>query len=695
MIEDSAIPEVSLTVTAYAPSVRANNHKSSPPYISLAATAYAPSIVVNNNESSLPYIGITATAYAPTTLNPNHQFVSAPATAITSALYVPQVNVSANDLAYIPALNSTPILYRPLAATSEYHKAEIPSVNLSPIVCVPYPYIPEESVVGGALWYSVQILLGGTDYTAHATGAITVEEAENSSALCDFTLAAWPAMSLPVTGSAVAIDVNGRRLYTGIVGEYALDPDHGLVSVNATTDLQGKTRAYIQTHGRAGFLGLTGGKWHSTQANKEGDEWEWSQEVMASIPYELHVDRSGQYLAVTPWTGAGVVSITNANRVAGSLRGTLAETSNAVNKVIITVQHRYTVQHYANPQFTWAETLGDWQTKPGWPLPTDEAAVGAVNGTGFICNMASGYFKRPWEYLTGEYLGATHHYTGEAGYHSVEIDPGSWFENYNDKVVAIFPANAICGFALWGHKEWTQQILDTYQITVACQASIDAIGERKIEESYAVESSNDADAQEGQWQTSGMANGQRATGHLDLIDAAVAKARTEIAASHRGHTETFVCPFSHNYRLERRASLSGIVTCEGKISSIRHTLDPEAGEALSEVTISLSGFAGQVASASDAMAIPSAGEAPSGSIAGRTLSTIIGSSGGAHQSAYYAFYHGHEADGDSVQQGFVVEPPAIPASLTDDHENLIERAVAAGVPVDSYAVNWAALACTS
>jgi hypothetical protein len=158
-------------------------------------------------------------------------------------------------------------------------------------------------------------------------------------------------------------------------------------------------------------------------------------------------------------------------------------------------------------------------------------------------------------------------------------------------------------------KRWAQAIEQTINFTVEAPQSIQQYGQVERSERYGYEYAFDTQEWENYrvHQTpNGMvqsANGdfirdQRATELGEFQDAAfcaIAKARAEIAASHRQNYVTIQVPFMPEVDLKHTIELAaGVIRCKGKVYQITHTISSSDKFAETQIQIALSRSVGNV-----------------------------------------------------------------------------------------------------
>ena len=683
------------------------NNTASVPALSVTVSSTAPSITSNENRLSVPAASVSVTTTAPQTISFDHDFISAPSVTLTPTTTAPAPTTTDAGRTKVPRVQLFIQISQPLANTGDSHRSSVTPASLTVRTYAPVALTPPIDLTpGGDTCISVQVLLAGTDVTSYISGEILVEEEENSSAIASFQLLGTPALTYP-EGAEVRVLVDSRVLFTGLVSSYAPDVDRGLVEVECTNDLQGWVRQAVKDAGGIDEFDLpNGARWNSDLFSAQGDEWDQFQQAMELAPYDAHLDRTRQGLVYAHWHQGDAVDITNATRLHGSLRGTLGERSSIVNQINIKVQNSYPVTRSASVLFQWSAISGTgaWDVDSDWELPSDEDFVSAINTTGFNASTRSCLFERPWEWKGDRQADAYESYR-----ESFDESPRSgyqrmWATNkYGYREFAIeVPENKIIKAVGVGSKSWEQQIIDNYEITVKCQESIDSHGLLDVDESYSIqhdenvfqtESSNSLDEDDNILSDSTEIAVGDAGRHIRLMRAAVARAKTEILSSHRTHEESFQVLFDHQYSLEKRVNLSGVLSCSGKISALRHSIDPTAGSALTELTIIVSGFDGQLYNGDDeALDVSSTGGLPTGAISGVQIQTSAFGAYTSNAVFYPSSGSGASRDGYS---GFniPITRPQVDQSLVDDHESTITQEVAVSVPVDSYSIDWSALSC--
>ena len=460
--------------------------------------------------------------------------------------------------------------------------------------------------------WKARVTLDGVDISEDITGEIRVEAEENGSRIAEFEfdppaglleIMEW--VATPVTIDYLIKEAGGTeysvyRIFTGIVDVPEYDPVTQLVRINATDHLQGRFEQ--ATHEE--ITDLIGGEWSRHVFDEEVDGWQYFQDRLTTQPYSYDLDVNGVGVKA-PWLAKVTPDFTYTNDTIDdeSVITSFASRRDIINKGLINLDFRF--QRMRERRHTIA-----WELYPGFidylgdPFiwPTKSMCDSAVAGGGWVLESII-YIEAP---ESGVYNVRREE---EGGYYPVAwiLTPG-------------FAANYCQGFYAMVSNKWAQTITEEYEFEVICQQSIDQLGPIHEEFDYGVECEQDiVDWEDTEApgfsisaaETDGIMTSSASIGapwegeeYLDADETdiengraemenaqvcAIEVAKTSILNTHRNnHVEysSFLEP-----QLERHHTVyinTGHIDAKGKVHGYIHTMDPDAGTATTEVTLSIS-----------------------------------------------------------------------------------------------------------
>lgn len=593
--------------------------------------------------------------------------------------------------------------------------------------------------------FSVTVTMGGVDATSRLAGPLTIEHAENASGLADFELIHEG--TLPAVGSAVAIQIDDGRgagpqpAFSGVLTHAIPALDEGMIRCQCSTILQGG----IAGLSKAAILALIpGGQWSKYVFDEGTDRWTYAQDVLSTVPGEIHVNRAGA-LEYSPWAAKAVADInyTDADRLFGGAEWTPVDKAELINRVRLQVNFEHDRRKMRSVHLSWsadnvavpsgfAGSAVCQYLRFGWQLPQADQVRSAFEGCGWTCGpvtidpppQSTAFELKEWVQD-----GINTYYKRAAVYQCA-----------NDSGTTTFPlAMTWAGTEAWGaHAKisttWDLRVSRLHVVEVTCPASIAVAGERAVEEQYDLESSevlaDPADqssravmvsADRAQTGSPGhvydpasgstatleggsvLANGDQyydATsgfaGLAECLSIAIAKADSEIKATHRRNRLTFDVPLDNRVWLDSTIALMGRIAGNGKVAGLRHSIDLSSGEATTRVELAISGLDGQGIDA----AVPLPPLAPPVNdpltpVVAPSLAVYVGGYANSPSSipdAWQGFFTntqwwaaGQVPDPDAPQfpEEFRVTSPDIPEADTQPITIQTSHAVTTAVPVDA------------
>jgi len=200
--------------------------------------------------------------------------------------------------------------------------------------------------------WELAVTLDGVDISPSLVGDVEIVAEETASATARVRfLPGAGVLSLegyenkPLTIAYRTLDAGGGVLtstprFTGTSARASFDPDPGLVTIEATNDLQGAVEALD----RAGIDALIGaGSWSEHVFDPGADPWQYALDVLSTTPAEMHVDASGA-LVVVDWAAKPVadVTLTDAERFADTLRLRRVTRTDLITRARIDFDFRFT-----------------------------------------------------------------------------------------------------------------------------------------------------------------------------------------------------------------------------------------------------------------------------------------------------------------------------------------------------------------
>lgn len=477
--------------------------------------------------------------------------------------------------------------------------------------------------------WSARVIINNVDWSWALTGSVEVDAEEGSARVASFTLRPPNGVIDPVqwTAKAVTIDlariVNGvsyySRAFTGIVEVGSYDPNTRLFALDCTDDLQ----LSVAKMTRTSIDKLTGAVYSEAVMGEIEDNWDYAQALMETREASLDKSRYG-VTRVTPWQGLPLWTTFGMGDLLDlSLDVAMLRRSELVNEVHIDSQYRYFLCRERGDGLGWSQlnaySMGFRKT--GMVRPTISEVISAIEG-------ASG-----WKYLWGSFSGANYDITKYAscGMKMEGIDfggeLGTWWHVIENDAVSTFIARIGMRYA--------QTITEYADIVVRAPQSIAANG--ALPKSFTVSAESQWDSSKWEsWEEDGLypeydPETQTASGDLiptepeggygvfeivhapdmtraDMQEAqevAIAKAKVMIIASHRKAMAKASIDCRPEIDLDLRIAIdTDTLDATGKVSRVVHTLDIEAGTAITDFTLALSGIGAVGIADPDALVAP-------------------------------------------------------------------------------------------
>lgn len=445
-----------------------------------------------------------------------------------------------------------------------------------------------------ATW-SVSVNLGGVDISSRLTGQITVE-AEASTARIGAFIMVPPTGSINPgdwVNSPVTIDhINDpdgvpvvERLFAGFVNRSDYDPVTGIVAFNCTDHLQN----HFETMTEAQILAaIPGGRYSTAVFGDRKDGWSQALDVLNTVSKDYDLNRDGITPTVTDWESkpSPDFSYDESSIIDGSVQLELIRLRDLVNKVVISSKYRYTRLHHRQHRYTWDANIGfnpsfefcDYFFD-SYELPTRDMIQSAAEGAGW--NVRGGE-------INFESLPDTGSYTCGGG-------PVGW-------AITEELQNQLVVEASWfAAKRWSQTITERYTVTVQESGSITQHGELLLEDGAGERTEFDDagwDASTGSQIPDDFSQNVIDDYTQDQIDRTVSDnmlltliqvADVDIKNAHRQNFVTWRTELEPTIERSHTAEMNGAtIQARGKLFQYIHTMDIDAGSAITEIKIAVS-----------------------------------------------------------------------------------------------------------
>jgi hypothetical protein len=440
---------------------------------------------------------------------------------------------------------------------------------------------------------------------------------------------------------------------------------------------------------------------------------------MSTIPYDLDFDPYGNW-SVTSWTPKGTADITLGNSALYREREPEVRIESArevVNRVGIVLNYAYQRLHQASLSYNWNPGLQpcDYLTT-GNTLPNREMVRNAAGSAGWrVTNMSfTDLWPSGWYHCGGVSIGWVNSFV-ESFIRNNPATDGSGNNYSNSQMISTFNINQLlCQGAQWTcKKRFTQNVQETYILTVDSPQSQALYGVREKNENLSLQAEFDA----SQWEDeslydtefSGTKIAQSTTNYYVNMDTEntelnnamttmLNKSRTTILASHRDTEIAFTTFVNPNYQLRHTIRLNTTrIEAKGKVRGIVHKFTPD-GEATSTVRLALYRSVGsQADSALVPVTRPSFAAPPSmGSVVlGSRWGQDPSQSGAANWNGYVGNKWVTSGGGfntntykTTYQESFIVDTPSIPANRRDQQNYSRSGSYNIGIPTDSLTITF-------
>jgi hypothetical protein len=450
------------------------------------------------------------------------------------------------------------------------------------------------SLVASPQHWRPVVTLGGVDISERLTGVISVEAAEGEARVAQFSIAPpTGVLTLPDwTGQPVTIDIaarepdggatDSRRLFTGVVDV----PDYDLSAYIVTFECTDQMQEILANTPRAWLDESIGGWYSEAVSGPPVDALEYATARLASVPASLDLDPY-QQPRVTAWALPDTPDIVfdDSAVLDGSLSLKLASRADLINDVSTRFEYRFPRLRARVIGVEFSRTI-DQYTSQALDIPSRamiEQALSSLSG---------------WSAL-----GAINYVAIEPGVYESSGSGGSVFT----VISATDAPNLALGFSASFYSRWVQSVTEAYALNIRAQASIDAVGAARTSLSGAT---LDAEFDDAAWLDSsttspvltlppsgdvsvdyGAAGATDRAAAQAAVSTLVAQARVVALSSHRTTRVSASTLLRADVDLDRRIEIdTPIVRASGKVSRVSHTLDMQAGSAVTDIEIAVSGF---------------------------------------------------------------------------------------------------------
>ena len=437
--------------------------------------------------------------------------------------------------------------------------------------------------------WSARCLLGGVDVSASLTESATVEAEEGGARIAQITIKPPAGVIEPLTyvGKTVTLDfisVMGgaqvaRRLFTGRVDTPVFDVVTGVLSFDCVDDLQNRVSALS----RAVISSLCGGRYTPAVQGDILDNWDYAQALMSTVQGALDAGPLGD-VRLTPWQISTVRATYGVSSLIYQTGGlTFPQRSTLVNSVVIAFDYRYPRLRHRASYVGWSGTLIDMQ-RCGYAYPSQSDVESAVGGAG-------------WTLTSGIYFPAPA---------AIAHSSGGFIRPRDDAIdMAIMLVE----------QRHSQTVTENYALTVAAPESVAANGLLQHDIRGALQSEFDGSAWESALDVAPLMPGggdmdyapDAPRGSADYaISTLIDQARVKILGSHRSarYSNAVLCDPEIDLT-QKLAIATPQITASGKVARLVHTLDFQAGSAVTEFEIAIFGVGGAGILPPSSLAVPS------------------------------------------------------------------------------------------
>lgn len=456
------------------------------------------------------------------------------------------------------------------------------------------------------------------------TGDINITRNENAAAIMNFTL--YPSVGVQnidyYEGQIVKLFVTTKEIptpvvmYTGYINEPNIDIVNGFISFSCS-DLR-EEQINAQLGAVAPYIGIytTGVFGEKTSLFKE------ITDRLTTTPLVLNFNAAGQY-TISNFVGNNLPQFLFTDSDVYGKDGdssrdpkiTMATRGRIVNQVDIEFKYQYQRLYQRSLNFSWQapyyNSICDF-LKNGYSVLKRSMVEAAVQAAGWPLRQPIGYvpiFTSGFYNCNGVSVGYStaqaqfvqQPIKDSAGNPVKDTDGNATYKTVQTGAVDV--ANTLCLRAAWNASYvWSQNISETYNLSVYSSQSQARYGVRKETDTVGVESTYNTSELEKNtvhitMPTNSITNGadkyinldSNLSGYYNSISVALARAKTKIIQSHRDTKVSFRTKLNPLIDLVHTAKLDCTkLVAQGKVSTISHYIDCTTGEAYTQIEISIS-----------------------------------------------------------------------------------------------------------
>lgn len=487
---------------------------------------------------------------------------------------------------------------------------------------------PTHFTADSATWH-LAVELGGTDIISGLLGPVKIEHQEDSSGTCSLSFLpaagsidpeAYENLSLQV--SFLELDSSGVeqgrvQRYTGKVEAASYDPDNGVVTISATTDLQGR----LENLDRAVIADMIGGEWSEHVFDDTADGYQYALDRLSTLTSEMHIDNYGRF-QVVPWAAKGTadVELTDSGRFNDTLSLQRVQRRDLVTRFEANLDFRFVRLRHREIKVHWVSQLGFCHyLDNNWKLASKDMIRSAADGTAWTRITDISWSEVP---VAGTYC----------------TPPRIWVGN----------AEAFALGASWtAARRWAQTVTEEKQLILVATDLEETAGEQLLAEDYGIEATYDATDYEQMQDFTASPTGSAYSSNtgdwmLDAVTAEadgrtameaaqsclLAKGRAEILGRARRNLLTFTPVYRPDITLAHTVRVNTpYLVAKGKVKRIVETLDPYTGRQDMELGVALSRHGGSGLAVDDPLDPVATPDAPAEEASSRlyTLGYHLGS----------------------------------------------------------------------
>ncbi len=436
--------------------------------------------------------------------------------------------------------------------------------------------------------FSVQVEIGGQDYTSRLIGAIEIDAEEDSARVANLSVVLpsgafepdeW--INLPVVIDYLQEDVS-IRLFTGIVDLPELSLDDNSVVLSCTDNRQGRFEEKSRKAVEWIFSG-TGAMWSPALFGEYESSDQFAEDLLSTIPASADLDRNGQLVFASWYSEDHDFLFQDQEVFPESVSVEWGSRRDIITRVNIEAEYTYQYFRERRHRYSWTypRSFEDY-LEVNTSLPNTAMIERAGSADGWTILGKPMYQRLP---ESGEY----------------DLPSGgttNWVISDEIRQSVAIGADFVIG------KRWIQDVREAYQITVESSPNITRFGLLSEDLRVTLDTSQDdygfEDFEiepEGAPVTIGSDTAWPTFEGESVevaIEAAVARANVIIQESMRQNTvgfTTLIQPELERYHFIRLESAR--VTAQGKVARVRHAIDLSAGSAITEVELAV--FRGEAA----------------------------------------------------------------------------------------------------